>query len=1565
MEDINTSGRYFSEDELNAIVDGSVTPRMEADFGTPEKKQEEDRPIFDTADTLKAIPRGVVGFGKSVYNLADYVSGDMMPDWTTNPLGESKSMVGGFVEGLSELIPGFLVGEGIFAAASKVPGAIGATAQFLGASGFRGMMAKGAIADFISFEGNAGRLSDLMTKSDNPLLNNTVTQYLSTDMDDGELEGRLKNALEGGIVGAALEGVIRGVTGSAKAIKQYRALKAAGASEEEALSQAAKYAGKDLKEAQELLDKAKFEEPAAAEVAARGTDEPQATAALEQAFDIDGGGSVNPLKNRVMFDPETGLPASKSKSDVSYPIKRGMDAMVDRINREGSSGSIDRTEASFMVGLINRLGSGNFESMGIRFRKLEEGTAGSFDFLRDVLTVSTRASDPQRTFVHEIWHSLTGRIDDSMLKSMNRDFLKARAAFEKEHGLVAGAIDEMPFHKLKKLAESKNLEKDAWYRLKDLDEWVAETMTDATYKRLDLEENSKTVFGFLRYFTSNFIAEFKAKFGGKKYDKLAKDWLDGRYGKSKELYSGLERPASERFVGKFGPDNPKTISYSINGGRNFGVDEARTVASPGATAAAFREIRDLINTGAGQAAIDVKIEQLRAAGIINLRPVVQSGQRSAYAEALIAIKQAEANSTVIGPSARLTNDQARKMASAQLQAALETGGLNVAEINKILQDGVASAQQVVANLPFLFGIEAHMRNEVIRGLRTGRADIVPLVQAFTTAAGAVRSVKSNLGRGLQMIQGFGTVEDITKAFKAMAPEDRKILCEQYADVLDMLVVDPETGKSMAKAVMDGLSTKWGQIGAEAFRNSLLSGPKTLSKNVASAVMTLALPLERGAGRLFAGQRGQAAKEVGTICRYIYELQDAFQNFKTSLISEEGNSVVLGRGNTDVGEFRPGRAISSRTFSSLNMVDNATGGVTRNVAGMAVDWIGQTFNLPMRAMGSSDEFFQTLIARSESDVVFRRIVSEKMKLPMTSVAVSNEVDRLKKLLFVDGQLQNRKTTVERAFRIAKNKYLPGAVRETLTDSVAAKMGLGAADPAVQAEVSRLLPQAISGGKIRPLSEIKASKDATVLLQSIDAAGNRAKANPMFLPTVQRYVDQNWDAFVDAEFKNAGIGKNVQGLGGEDMKIIQQASAEIERRVREASWKRDYADMAESSVFGTRVVGSIGQATASAINHVPALQLVVPFVRTPTNLLAFVTDRNPLGRAYAWAQAARAGDKAAMSEAAGRLCTGTLMYSIGVVAAANGMITGKGPKDPALRKDLMAAGWQPYSFRFGDTYVSYGQTDPTATFLGLVADLHEISSQTYNPTPNDGDELTNLATAVIGSVANNVTNKSYLTGLVTTLGALTGDESKWEKLKRQYAGAVVPNLFAQVENSSIDTDVKEVRSMMDAIRARTPFVGDSVDKVRDPTGEPIKGNETWWSMFLPTVVSKRTTDPVREELANSLIGVGAPRSSLPGGIDLRSIKLESGQSAYDRLQELSGQVRLGGKSLKDQLASLIRSPFYQQLPAMGREDFNSPRVSLVRGYVSNYRRAAMEKLMRESPELAQAVGHSREIKSQMFR
>jgi hypothetical protein len=1309
MQDNQESG-HFSQEELDAIVSGGVTPKLPTDFGTP-PQEEPERPIWDTADAVMAVPRGVVGFGKSVWNLADWASFDLLPDWHTNPLGTSKSTVGGFVEGISQIAAGFGAGGLALKAATKIPGAVGAASAWLSGAGggaagvVRGGLTKGAIADFISFEGNAGRLSDLLVETDNPALNNAVTQYLATDMEDGELEGRLKNALEGAVLGVALEGVIAGIKGSAKAVKTYRAAKAVGASEEAAVKAATDVAGAELKEAEELLSRAEDE--------------------------------------AVMASPDS--------------VARSMDEVTPDPAPAATDASTDAAAAS------------------------------------DAPGVTTRGS----------------------------------------------------------------------------------------------------------------------------------------------------------------------------GGPNYGVDRARKLKTPAASSAAVRELEDLINTGAGVESVAAKIEELRAARVINLRPVTKDGSPGAYAEALIAINQAEGNLDSFGPaSPKGSNKLAQQQAAANVNAAIESGGLNAAEVNKVMADGVASAVELNRRLPFLLGLESAMRYEALQALRSGRADTDQMIQVFTSVAGASRRVKSYLGKNLQMIQAFGDWESIMRSYEQLNPSQQAALQERYADVLELLVVDPQTGREAARVLTDKITSKGFRIGAEMFRNSILSGPKTLIVNVASALEALFLPLERSAGRMLAGQGTQAAKELSTMARYMGESRDAFQALKLSL-KEEGDSITLGRGNTQFGEFQPQRAISSKNFARLNAFDPATGGSARTVPGLAVDFVGQVVGLPMRFMGSSDEFFTTLMARAESDVVLRRIVAQDRKLPMTSVQVSTEVERLKKLLFVDGQLYTRRTTLERGMRLARDKYLPAAFRETLEESVAAAKGLDAKDPAVQAEVSRLYSQAVEGGKVKAVGDLRKSKDSDVLLKSLDAAGRKSRANPMFIPEVQRFVDQNWDAYVDEDFMGAGLGANLQGQTGQDYKILQKASSEIERRVREATWKREYDDMAESSVYGTRLVGNIGKATASAVSHVPALQLVVPFIRTPTNLLAFVTDRNPVGRLYDWVQAARAGDKEAVAEATGRLATGTLLYTTGIALAANGMVTGRGPKDPELRKQLLASGWMPYSFRFGDTYVSYGRNDPIATFLGLVADTFEIASNTYDPSPEDQDAVMQIATAVIGSVANNVTNKSYLRGIVTTLGALTGDENDFKRLQRQYAGAIVPNVFAQAETYGMDPDVREVRSMMDAIRARLPGYGDSVDKVRNALGEPLKGNEGWGSMFLPGTASSRTKDPVKRELADSLISVGAPRSTLPGGIDLRAIKLKNGQSAYDRLQELTGQMRINGKSVKDQLASLIQSPFYRQLPQMGQDNLDSPRVSLVRGYVSNYRRAAMQQLMQESPELARAVAHSREVKASMLR
>tara|TARA_R110002020_G_scaffold132738_4_gene296316 strand:+ start:2021 stop:5530 length:3510 start_codon:yes stop_codon:yes gene_type:complete len=63
----------------------------------------------------------------------------------------------------------------------------------------------GGIADLTVFDPNEGRLSDMLIEVDSPVFNNAVTQYLATNEHDTEMEGRLKNVLEGIFLGGLVD----------------------------------------------------------------------------------------------------------------------------------------------------------------------------------------------------------------------------------------------------------------------------------------------------------------------------------------------------------------------------------------------------------------------------------------------------------------------------------------------------------------------------------------------------------------------------------------------------------------------------------------------------------------------------------------------------------------------------------------------------------------------------------------------------------------------------------------------------------------------------------------------------------------------------------------------------------------------------------------------------------------------------------------------------------------------------------------------------------------------------------------------------------------------------------------------------------------------------------------------------------------------------------------------------------------------------------------------------------------------------------------------------------------
>jgi hypothetical protein len=101
------------------------------------------------------------------------------------------------------------------------------------------------VADFLAFEGNEGRLSDMLKEWG---YGGSVTELLSTDLSDSDFEGRLKNVAEGGIIGGALTATFRAFVSGLRYLRAANAVEK-GTGSPEALEAALK----ELEEAEAAL----------------------------------------------------------------------------------------------------------------------------------------------------------------------------------------------------------------------------------------------------------------------------------------------------------------------------------------------------------------------------------------------------------------------------------------------------------------------------------------------------------------------------------------------------------------------------------------------------------------------------------------------------------------------------------------------------------------------------------------------------------------------------------------------------------------------------------------------------------------------------------------------------------------------------------------------------------------------------------------------------------------------------------------------------------------------------------------------------------------------------------------------------------------------------------------------------------------------------------------------------------------------------------------------------------------------------------------------------------------
>ena len=443
-----------------------------------------------------------------------------------------------------------------------------------------------------------------------------------------------------------------------------------------------------------------------------------------------------------------------------------------------------------------------------------------------------------------------------------------------------------------------------------------------------------------------------------------------------------------------------------------------------------------------------------------------------------------------------------------------------------------------------------------------------------------------------------------------------------------------------------------------------------------------------------------------------------------------------------------------------------------------------------------------------------------------------------------------------------------------------------------------------------------------------------------PKSAAYLDEV-ETYFSKQFAEKGAGTNTPAL----------------RFAQEATFTNDLK--ANTWTGGPSISETMHKA---AIKHPLLRGTIAPFIRTPANLMRNVWDMSgpmAMTRKQFWDDIAAGGEKRAM--AVGKASTGGVMFASATMLAAEGHITGGGPSDPQARKEWMAAGNRPYTMTVAGETFSYHRMDPFASILGMAADYWEITDKisdeerdqlAANMSIGLGEMLWSRAGAGGTAFVSNIAGKSYLTGLTEVMGLIARGQMNKEKMVEmslnRRVGAYVP---AYLQMYTGDNEVKEIRSALDAVKARIPGYSTDVEAKRDYLGQKMfkDGSQTWTQMN-PFAAAEKTDNVVRNEVARlgelRQQGLFTDLPEKQGNIDLTEYENEKGQSAYDRLNELVGTITNGrGETLEQRLEREITSHRYKQRPDPNAAFSENKKVEKLQDIRRSFIDRAERKLLKE--------------------
>ena len=466
-------------------------------------------------------------------------------------------------------------------------------------------------------------------------------------------------------------------------------------------------------------------------------------------------------------------------------------------------------------------------------------------------------------------------------------------------------------------------------------------------------------------------------------------------------------------------------------------------------------------------------------------------------------------------------------------------------------------------------------------------------------------------------------------------------------------------------------------------------------------------------------------------------------------------------------------------------------------------------------------------------------------------------------------------------------------------------------------------------------------------------------------------QNWDDFFKHLSRIDTLGKEVyRGLkkGGPEFQWIRDKARTGEKAVetvdrivgeiREAQLNanagRDYNaellekavpflkkgdDLAAQDTFQKPLRGGF-LGVQQALSAHPMSGLFVPFFRTPSNIVLETLDRTPLGffkLMKKWKDLDQAGK---MQELAKPLMGSSIMGLMATMAM-GGEITGGGPLSFEEREALQATGWQPYSFRVGDQWVSYQRMEPLSSIVGMAVDMVEAYKT--------GDMASGAETAqkVADSIAENLTNKTFLSGLSALTGAISDPKRELGTFVKQMEASLVPNSlgfapFGHLARAMDPIFRQQEAFTFDPMVAKLPFLSETLPPSYGPTGQERERPGSFPERLISPFARRTAQSGPLALGSEELIRVGAvPKAPMrywtsPQGfrVPLRPEERQALAKAMEEVTTMVGQ-------------RLVNDPYYKSLP----KDENDPRYvfgqktqqDMVKRMIGKYRSQVLKRLM----------------------